>query len=70
MTNGGTGPYNGSLLLITSGWGSLPPSLVLVNPRSPYNTTVLLNNYYGRQFNSLNDGKIHPSGKIFFTDAP
>ncbi|TEB25094.1 calcium-dependent phosphotriesterase [Coprinellus micaceus] len=70
MTNGGTGPYNGSLLLITSGRGSLPPSLVLVNPRSPYNTTVLLNNYYGRQFNSLNDGKIHPSGKIFFTDAP
>lgn len=70
MTNGGTGPYNGSLVLITSGRGSRPPSIVLANPRSPYNSTVLLNNFFGRQFNSLNDAKVHPSGKIFFTDAP
>ncbi|KAJ3517416.1 hypothetical protein NMY22_g13973 [Coprinellus aureogranulatus] len=70
MTNGGTGPYNGALVLITSGRGTRPPSIVTVNPRPPYNTTVLLNNFYGRQFNSLNDAKIHPSGKIFFTDAP
>ncbi|KAF8664114.1 hypothetical protein AX16_000804 [Volvariella volvacea WC 439] len=69
MTNGGTGPYLGDLLLITSGRGLLPPSVVLVNPRPPYNTTVLLNNYYGRQFNSLNDLKIHPTGMIFFTDV-
>lgn len=70
MTNGGTGPYNGSLLLITSGRGNRPSSIVAVHPKSPYNTTVLLNNFYGRQFNSLNDAKIHPSGKIFVTDAP
>ncbi|KAF7377635.1 SGL domain-containing protein [Mycena sanguinolenta] len=47
MTNGGTGPYKGNLLLITSG----------------------RDNFFGRQFNSLNDIKIHPSGKIFFTDT-
>jgi hypothetical protein len=69
MTNGGTGPYNGSLLLITSGRGPLPPSIVLVNPKSPNNATVLLDNFFGRQFDSLNDIKVHPSGKIFFTDV-
>ncbi|KAF8201169.1 hypothetical protein K438DRAFT_1905738 [Mycena galopus ATCC 62051] len=69
MTNGGTGPFRGNLLLITSGRGSLPPSIALVNPNPPHNATVLLDNFYGRQFNSLNDIKIHPSGKIFFTDT-
>lgn len=70
MTNGGTGPYKSSLLLITSGRGPLPPSIVLVNPLPPHNTTVLLDNFFGRQFNSLNDIKVHPSGKFFFTDPP
>lgn len=32
--------------------------------------TVLINNYHGRQFNSLNDVAIHPtSGDIYFTDS-
>ena len=69
MTNGGTGPYHGDLLLITSGRGDLPPSIVRVNPDPPFNTTVLLDNFLGRQFNSLNDIKVHPvSGALFFTD--
>jgi len=69
MTNGGTGPYNSSLVLITSGRGPLPPSIALVNPKSPNNVTVLLDNFFGRQFNSLNDIKIHrPSGNFLFTD--
>jgi len=70
ITNGGTGPYYSSLLLVTSGRDSLPPSIALVDPRSPNNVTVLLDNYYGRQFNSLNDIKIHrPSGNFLFTDV-
>ena len=70
ITNGGTGPYHSSLLLTTSGQDSLPPSIALVNPRSPNNVTVLLDNYYGRQFNSLNDIKIHrPTGNFLFTDV-
>jgi len=69
MNNGGTGPYYGSLLLVNSGRATLPPNLVMVNPNPPYNTTVLLDNYFGRQFNSLNDVKVHrASGNIFFTD--
>ncbi|KAI0320022.1 calcium-dependent phosphotriesterase [Amylostereum chailletii] len=70
MDNGGTGPYRGDLLLITSGRGNLPPSIVRVNPQSPFNATVLVDNFFGRQFNSLNDIKVHPTnGLIFFTDS-
>ncbi|KAI0754549.1 hypothetical protein C8Q80DRAFT_1216522 [Daedaleopsis nitida] len=60
MTNGGTGPFFGQLVLANSGRGPLPPSIALVNPLPPHNTTVLLDNLFGRQFNSLNDVKIHP----------
>ncbi|KAH0838809.1 hypothetical protein J3R83DRAFT_7210 [Lanmaoa asiatica] len=69
MVNGGTGPYKGNLLFVTSGRALLPPSVVLVNPSPPFNTTVLLDNFYGRQFNSLNDIKLLPGTDImFFTD--
>ena len=70
MTNGGTGPFHGNLILVNSGRGQLPPNIALVNPVSPNNITVILDNYFGRQFNSLNDVKIHrQTGKIFFTDV-
>ncbi|KII85409.1 hypothetical protein PLICRDRAFT_314875 [Plicaturopsis crispa FD-325 SS-3] len=67
MTNGGTGPYKSSLVLVNSGRNTLPPTVTLVNIHPPHNTTVLLDNYFGRQFNSLNDIKIL-DGKFFFTD--
>ncbi|PFH47566.1 hypothetical protein AMATHDRAFT_50207 [Amanita thiersii Skay4041] len=70
MTNGGTGTYKSNLILAAEGRGELPSSIVLVNPKPPHNATVLLDNYYGRQFNSLDDIKVHPSGKFYFTDAP
>ena len=69
MTNGGTN-YHSQMLLANSGRGNLPSNIVLVNPNSPYNSTVLVDNFYGRQFNSLNDVKVHPrSRNIFFTDV-
>jgi gluconolactonase len=71
MTNGGTGPYHGRLLLANSGRAYLPSNLVLVNLSPPHDTEVLLDNFFGRQFNSLNDVKVRrQSGNIFFTDAP
>ncbi|KAJ4490338.1 calcium-dependent phosphotriesterase [Lentinula aciculospora] len=70
MTNGGTGLYKGQILLTNEGRGHRPANLVLMNTRSPYNVTVLLDHFYGRQFNSLNDVKVHSSGNIFFTDVP
>lgn len=70
MTNGGTLYMDGQPLFIQSGRAELPPTLALVNPSPPYNSTVILDNFYGRQFNSLNDVKIHPVSKaIFFTDV-
>ena len=71
VVNGGTGPYKGNLLFVTEGRALLPPSVVLVNPNPPFNTTVLLDNFYGRQFNSLNDVKVLPgTDVVFFTDPP
>jgi gluconolactonase len=55
-------------LFVTTGRALLPP-VVRVNPNPPYNATVLLDNFLGRQFNSLNDVKILPGTEIiFFTD--
>ncbi|KAJ7460720.1 D-lactonohydrolase-like protein [Mycena latifolia] len=69
INNGGT-LFRGDLLLVTTGNGTFPPSLVRVHPAPPFNDTIILNNFYGRQFNSLNDAKVHPiSRAIFFTDV-
>ncbi|KAJ5377541.1 uncharacterized protein N7496_004950 [Penicillium cataractarum] len=68
--NGATN-YRGEIIFTGEGQGNdTPPALWLMNPQKPYNTTVILNNYFGRQFNSLNDVSIHPKNKdIYFTDT-
>ena len=68
MTNGGTS-YAGELLLINTGRGSLPGSIALVPRATPQQPQVLLNNFRGRGFKSLNDVVVHPDGRILFTDA-
>ena len=41
-----------------------------MNPEAPHNTTMLLNNLFGRQFNSLNDVAVHPRTRdVYFTDV-
>ncbi|KAJ7639346.1 D-lactonohydrolase-like protein [Roridomyces roridus] len=69
MTNGGTGPYKGQIIFMNQGRGALPANMALVDPKTN-NVTTLLDNFYGRQFNALNDVRVHPSGQIFFTDVP
>lgn len=55
---------------MAEGRGDIPSVMALVNPNEPYNSTVLLDNFFGRQFNSLNDVKVHPtSGAFFFCDV-
>ena len=69
MMNGATN-HNGNILLMAQGRGDIPPVMALVNPTEPYNSTILLDNFFGRQFNSLNDVKVHPtSGAFFFCDV-
>ncbi|KAJ9118373.1 hypothetical protein QFC24_006202 [Naganishia onofrii] len=67
--NGGTN-YRGQLVFMTEGRGdSFPSGITVVNPVKPYNATVILNNFFGRQFSSLNDVAYHrKSGDLFFTD--
>ncbi|OAL38847.1 hypothetical protein AYO20_02053 [Fonsecaea nubica] len=69
-SNGAT-QYRGQLLFTGEGQGNnTAPALYVLNPRSPYNTTVLVNNYFGRQWNSLNDVAVNPmNGDVYFTDT-
>ncbi|KAK7953725.1 lactonohydrolase [Apiospora saccharicola] len=63
--------YRGNIIFAGEGQGdSITSALYLMNPQEPYNTTVLVNNFFGRQFSSLNDIVIHPRTKdIYFTDT-
>ncbi|KAK4124749.1 calcium-dependent phosphotriesterase [Parathielavia appendiculata] len=67
--NGGTN-FRGQLLFLGEGQGeSIAPAMYLMDPQPPYNTTVLLDNFFGRQFNSLSDVSINPrNGELYFTD--
>jgi len=68
MTNGGT-PYNGKIIFMNQGRGDIASNIILMNPEPPYNTSIVIDNFFGRGFNSLNDIKIHPtSGAWFFCD--
>lgn len=69
-SNGATN-FRGQFVFAGQGQGDeIAPALYLMNPREPYNTTVIVNNFYGRQFNSLNDVATNPrNGEIYFTDS-
>lgn len=68
--NGGTA-YRGKIVFAGEGQGAnVPPALYMLDPNEPYPTTVILNNYFGRQFNSLNDISVNPRNKeLYFTDV-
>ncbi|KAK4460104.1 Gluconolactonase [Cladorrhinum samala] len=67
--NGGTN-YKDQILFLGEGQGdNIPPAIYLMSPQPPYKTKVILDNFFGRQFNSLNDASINPrNGEIYFTD--
>ncbi|WVQ98187.1 hypothetical protein IAU59_005309 [Kwoniella sp. CBS 9459] len=68
--NGATN-FRGKLVFTGEGQGDdVPSALYLVDPVEPYETKVILNNYFGRQFNSLNDVAVNPRNKeLYFTDV-
>ncbi|KAK4686857.1 gluconolactonase, partial [Tremellales sp. Uapishka_1] len=84
--NGATN-FRGQLVYTGEGMGdNVPPALSLLNPVAPYNSTgrlnqhplgipdatpVILNNFFGRQFNSMNDVAINKrfAEYIYFTDV-
>ena len=68
VTGNGACAYQNQILFCDQGSMSRPSQLVLVNP-SDSSSKVLLNNFHGRRFNSLNDVVVH-RGWIWFTDPP
>lgn len=75
--NGGTSYGNGTLILFAASGGNNsigdPPteqrvSLRVLDPATN-KSTILLNNYFGNYFNTMDDVAVHPTtGQIFFTD--
>lgn len=65
--------YSSGIVFCEQGTSTTPSQLVWVDPRHPTHSRVLLNNFHGRRFNSLNDVIVlpHPSGDLlWFTDPP
>ena len=67
MGNGGIN-YQGGVLFCAQGSMTTPGGLVYMDLGPPFTTHTLLNNFQGRQFNSLNDVVLHTDGSIWFTD--
>jgi gluconolactonase len=67
MGNGGVN-YKDGVLFCAQGTFTDPGGLVYMSSEPPYTTHILLNNYHGRWFNSVNDVVVHSDGSIWFTD--
>ncbi|KAL3478145.1 hypothetical protein BJX99DRAFT_108462 [Aspergillus californicus] len=67
MANGGIN-YKDGILFCAQGTFERKSALIWMNITAPYETTVLLDNFKGRRFNSLNDLFSHSDGSIWFTD--
>ncbi|KAL3483776.1 protein AkeP [Aspergillus germanicus] len=69
MANGGVN-YKDGILFCSQGTLTQPSALVYMEAHAPYKTTVLLNTFLDRRFNSINDVVVHSDGSIWFTDPP
>lgn len=67
MANGGIN-YKSGVLFCDQGNHSIPGGLVYMESTPPYQSTVLLDSFHGRLFNSLNDVVVKTDGSIWFTD--
>lgn len=67
MGNGGIN-YGNDVLFCAQGSTQEHGGLVVMKPKPPYQTNSLLDNYFGRLFNSVNDVVVHTDGSIWFTD--
>ncbi|CZR67020.1 related to lactonohydrolase [Phialocephala subalpina] len=67
MGNGGIN-YNDGVLFCSQGSMTTPSGLYWMSRSPPYQSHCLISDFYGRQFNSLNDVVVHSDGSIWFTD--
>jgi gluconolactonase len=69
MGNGGVN-FKGDESIIFCAQGSFdsPSGLYEMSTSPPYASRLILSNFYGRPFNSVNDVVVHTDGSIWFTD--
>lgn len=58
--------YESNILFCDQGSKNCPGGLVLMNPTPPYETKPLIDSFFGRLFNSVNDVVLHTDGSIWF----
>lgn len=70
MANGGVNYQDGLILCAQGGpdHASEPAGIVSMTAEAPYTTRVLVSDFHGRAFNSVNDVVVHSDGSIWFTD--
>ncbi|KFY30912.1 hypothetical protein V493_01547 [Pseudogymnoascus sp. VKM F-4281 (FW-2241)] len=67
LANGGVN-YREGILFCEQGSLTGSGGLVYMKPTQPYETEMIIRDYHGRQFNSVNDVVIHNDGSIWLTD--
>lgn len=67
MANGGV-KYKNGVLFCSQGTNEAPAGLFQVEPQAPYKTTLVIDNFHGRPFNSPNDVVVQSDSSIWFTD--
>ncbi|KAL2847763.1 hypothetical protein BJY01DRAFT_212403 [Aspergillus pseudoustus] len=67
MGNGGVN-YKDGVLFCSQGTLEKPSALVYMEASAPYKSRVILDSFYDRRFNSVNDVVVHSDGSIWFTD--
>lgn len=67
MANGGVN-YKDGMLFCAQGSIDNPSGLFYISSKPPYKSELVIADFYGRPFNSINDVVVHSDGTIWFTD--
>lgn len=67
MGNGGVN-YKDGVLFCAQGSLKVPSGLYYMSSKHPHDVEPMITNFYGREFNSVNDVVVHTDGMIWFTD--
>lgn len=67
MANGGVN-YGDGVVFCSQGTQTRPSALIYMKRTVPFETSTLVQGFYGRDFNSINDVVVHEDGSFWFTD--
>lgn len=69
MANGGVN-YGKDVVFCGQGSLTQPGGLYRMSATAPYTSELLVGDFHGRPFNSVNDVIVHSDGSVWFTDPP